>query len=75
MNRHDLLELKKNIYLLGETVNEQEGFYRDVNGFLRQMYPKLSNKAPMKSARSRSYSLAKTYWTAPSAGERPVSAS
>lgn len=42
MNRYDLLKLEQRIYSLGKTISEQENFYRDVNGFLRGVYPTMS---------------------------------
>lgn len=70
MNRRDLLKLKENIYSLGETISEQEGFYRDVNGFLRQVYPTLPNAASKMSTKSHFSSSNKSYWPAPSADVR-----
>lgn len=66
MNHHDLLELKENIYSLGETISQQEGFYRDVNGFLRQVYPTAPNP-PLETSRISSRSF-KNCWATPSAG-------
>lgn len=72
MNHRDLLELKANIYSLGETISEQEGFYRDVNGYLRQVYPTLPSAPSKTSAKSHfsSPNFKKNYWATPSAGEQ-----
>ena len=75
MNRRDLLELKERIYSLGETISEKEGFHRDVNEFLRQVYPTLPNAAPRRSARPSFQTISKNHWTAPSAGEQANRAS
>ena len=60
MNRRDLLKLKESIYSLGETISEQESFYRDVNGFLRQVYPAQSSAVAKTSVKSRFSSIRRT---------------
>ena len=70
MNRHDLLKLKESIYSLGETISEQEGFYREVNRFLGQVYPALPNAAVKASVKAHLSSLRKNYWATPSVGEQ-----
>ena len=69
MNRCDLLKLKENIYSLGEIISEQEGFCRDVNGFLRQVYPTLPSAVSKTSTKPR-FSPKKNCWATPSAGEQ-----
>jgi hypothetical protein len=68
MNRRDLLKLKENIYSLGETINAQEGFYRDVNGFLRQVYP--SQSSVVAKTGVTHFSPKKNCWATPSADEQ-----
>jgi hypothetical protein len=56
MDHHDLRDLEQNIYAVGKNISEQEGFYRDVNRFLRQVYPSPTpsrQKRHQRSALSR----------------------
>lgn len=55
MNHHDLLELRQRIYSLGENISEQEGFYRDISGFLRRVYPAPQNHTPNSATKSVSF--------------------